>query len=186
MGTRLEIWTGLLRPLEPGHLVDLATGHGAFAMAAKELGWQVTAVDAREKRMPHTEGIEWIQADVRDFPVDGYDCIGILGLAYHLEFEAQMDLFRRCAGTPTIIDTHVALEPDVEIDGYRGWWFDERGRDNRTEQEVRQSGTASWGNLESFWADHDSLIRMLRDSGFHSVWELTPWYEEGRTFFFCV
>lgn len=77
----------ILSSQKPGRLLDLGTGHGRFAQAAKEMGWQVTAVDARGERFPWTGGIEWIVSDVRDFefgPGD-YDCVSFLGLFYHLD-----------------------------------------------------------------------------------------------------
>lgn len=181
---RLEIFTTLLSTLARGKLLDLACGHGAFSLVAHELGWDVTAVDVRTARMPPMEGIRWVEADVRDFPVSGYDCIALLGLLYHLELPAQQDLLRRCSGTPTIIDTHVALHAEIEEDGYEGRHFDELA--GRSEKEWKHSGTASWGNRQSFWPTEESLVRMLHDCGFRRVWTLTPWYMDDRTFWFCL
>lgn len=181
---RREAFTRLLATLPRGRLLDLACGHGAFSVAARELGWEVTAVDARTARMPGTEGIEWVQADVRDFPVEGYDCIAVLGLLYHLELPAQIDLLRRCAPTPTLLDTHVARQPEVRQEGYEGIYFDELA--GRTQAEWRHSGTASWGNEKSFWATEESLNRLLHDCGFRFVWTLTPWYMNDRTFWLCL
>lgn len=183
-GTRLNIFRRLLSTMPRGHFVDLACGHGKFAIVAKELGWRVTAVDARSKRMPMTPGIDWIQSDVRDFDVSGYDVIGNLGLLYHMDLDSQIDLLKRCAGTKMILDTHVSLEPDSQERGYAGHYFDELA--GRTEEQHRASGTASWENLSAFWADENSLHRLLRDCGYTDVWTLEPWYEENRTFFLCL
>ena len=183
MSVRLEVFGDLLGMLTPGRFLDLATGHGKFALLAHELGWKVTAVDARTARMPMTEGIDWVQADVREFETAGYDAISILGLLYHLELDAQLELLRRCAGTPTIVDTHVSLHADYEEGGYEGHLFDERG--GRTDDEHRWSPTASWGNPTAFWATHESLLRMFEDCGFRRVLTLEPWYERDRTFFVC-
>ena len=85
-------------------------------------------------------GIRWIQEDVRTFAVEGYDCICILGLLYHLEIGDQLTLLKKCAGTRTIIDTHVALKVTHEELGYQGTLF----------TEILDQPTASWGNASSF------------------------------------
>ena len=141
MDTRLAIFQDILAILPRGRMLDLGTGHGKFAVLAHRLGWHVTAVDARTQRMPDHEGIEWVQADIRGYPVDGYDCINLLSLFYHLEIDDQIDLLRRCSGTPTILDTHVSINPNREERGYRGERFDE-GDTTRAQ--------SSWGNPASF------------------------------------
>jgi len=158
------IFRDLLSALPPGRLLDLATGHGGFALIGQELGWEVTAVDARTERMPMTPGIEWIQADVRQFPTDGYDVITILGLLYHLELEAQADLLRRCSSTLTVIDTHVSMRPTTLMEGYLGHFF----------EETLSAHTASWGNPLSFWLTEKSLYRLLLRSGYASVFKVLP------------
>jgi SAM-dependent methyltransferase len=172
---RLAIFRSVLAPMRPGRLVDLGTGHGKFALAAAELGWSVTAVDARSERLPGAAGIEWVEADVREFPLEGYDCVSILGLLYHLEVDDQLDLLRRAAGTTTIVDTHVAL----------GATHRERGYDGRTFGEELEAATASWGNPTSFWPTEESLIRQFHDAGFARVWKHVPEYRADRTFWVC-
>ncbi len=181
---RLTIFQRLLEPMTPGKLLDLGCGHGKFAQLAHRLGWQVTAVDARTVRMPMTCEIKWVEADVRDFPVDGYDCVCILGLLYHLELPDIVDLLRRCAGTPTIIDTHVAPKAELTEGGYEGKLF--REIQSESPEELAATPTASWGNPTSFWPTRESLIRMLHDSGYEVILEATPSYKPGRTFYLCL
>lgn len=177
MDVRLEIFRELLATMRPGHLLDLATGHGKFALLARDLGWEVTAVDARTDRMPGEPGIRWVRADVREFDIgEDYDCIAVLGLLYHLELPDQLDLLRRCAGTPTILDTHVALRAEVTVDGYQGRLFDE---------DLREA-TAAVGNPTSFWPTAGSLVRMLHECGHTSVYRRTPAYLPDRTFWLCL
>jgi SAM-dependent methyltransferase len=161
---RLDVFRAVLEPMKPGHMVDLATGHGRFARIAQELGWQVTAVDARTERMPMTEGIQWVESDLRDFDVEGFDLVAMLGIFYHLELNDQLELLKRCAGTTTILDTHVALEVEVVEGGYEGILFTERS----------DIPTASWINPTSFWPTENALIRMLHDCGYRFVFRLTP------------
>lgn len=183
---RTDLMERLLRLLPRGRFLDLACGHGTVSVLANELGWDVTAVDVRTKRMPNIEGIRWIESDVREFPIKPheYDCIALLGLLYHLELKDQLDLLARCSTMPTIVDTHVSLAPTHEELGYRGELFDELG--GRTLEQHKASGTASWGNLVSFWADEESLLRMFADSGFHATFKLTPGYMKDRTFYLCL
>jgi SAM-dependent methyltransferase len=183
---RLEIFATLLKSLRPGRLLDLGCGHGNFAILASEMGWQVTAVDVRTQRMPMTTGVRWIQSDVRKFEIrEGeYDCIALLGLLYHLELSAQLDLLKRCAHATTILDTHVSVKSTVVESGYEGELFDEQA--GRTLEQLRESGTASWGNLQSFWPEQESLIRMLHDSGYECVYQCLPPYQPDRAFYICL
>jgi SAM-dependent methyltransferase len=182
----LETVAALLKHQKTGRLLDLACGHGAFSILAQKLGWDVTAVDVRTQRMPPVEGINWIESDVREFPIapGDYDCIALLGLLYHLELKDVLDLLRRCSHTPTIVDTHVSLAPTHDELGYRGELFDELA--GRTPEQHAASGTASWKNLVSFWPDEDSLLRMFSDCGYGSVLKLSPSYRDDRTFYLCL
>jgi SAM-dependent methyltransferase len=172
---RRSILRSILAPLRPGRLLDLGAGHGKFALVACELGWEVTAVDARTARMPMTEGIEWIEADVRELPVEGYDCILLLGLLYHLELGDQLDLLARCARTLTVIDTHVALRPTHRERGYEGRVFDED----------LDEPTAAFGNRTSFWPTEAALVRQLTDAGYGTILKHVPQYLDDRTFWVC-
>lgn len=180
---RLDIFRSLLETMKPGRLLDLGCGHGKFSILARDLGWRVTAVDARADRWPGAGGIEWIRADVRDFDdFDGYDTIAVLGLLYHLELPAQIELLRRCAPTPLLLDTHVAVTPDTEQGRYRGRVFQEVEDD----VELESCPTAAWGNRLSFWASPESLRQMLRDCGYGFTFELQPWYMRDRTFWLAT
>lgn len=84
-----SIFRQLLAPLRPGRMLDLGAGKGNFSLSAAELGWEVTAVDARTVRWPDAEtepdpavaerirAIRSVQADVRTFPIapGNYDLI---------------------------------------------------------------------------------------------------------------
>jgi hypothetical protein len=96
-----------------------------------------------------SQNIEWVQSDVREFVFgkDDFDCISVLGLLYHLEQPAQMELLNRCAGTLTILDTRVGLNQQTSESGYRGEYYREPGE---TERERKTRLAASWGNAESF------------------------------------
>jgi SAM-dependent methyltransferase len=169
---RIQIFESLLKLLTPGTLLDLGAGHGRFSIAARDLGWNVTAVDARTERLPYTEGITWIHQDVRDFELDRYDLVAVLGLFYHLERADQLSLLDRCSGMTTIIDTHVSPAPLVEDGGFFGRYFEEE----------LSAPTASWKNTASFWPTEDSLFRMLSRTHPTQI-KILPDYMSGRSFY---
>jgi hypothetical protein len=181
---RREVLRELLALFPPGRLLDLACGDGTFAIAAHEMGWAVTAVDARTVRMPMTRGITWIEQDVRETDVEGYDVVLLLGLLYHLELPDQLDLLRRCSGTVTILDTHHSLRPTHMEGGYAGHTFHElpAGR----EEALAETPTAAWGNLTAFWPAQPDLVRMLVDCGFGTVLTVLPPNGPDRTLYLCL
>jgi len=161
---RLDVFRSILETMKPGRLLDLAAGHGKFAVIARDLGWAVTAVDARTERFPDSEGIEWIHSDLREYDIGDFDVVCLLGIFYHLELSDQLKLLTRCVGTTTIIDTHVALRAELEEGGYEGRYF----------SEDLSAPTASWINKSSFWPTEEGLVRMLHESGFSFVFKLIP------------
>ena len=179
---RIEIFSRLLDLFQPGRLVDLGAGHGAFSHAAAKTGWQVTAVDARTERNLPVSGVTWVEADVRDVDLKAYDVVACLGLFYHLTAEDQIDLLARCGKTPLIIDTHVAnglsthqLSDEVNEFGFTGRLFAEG-----------VGLLSSWGNPKSFWPTPDSFHRMLGQAGYNVVLAVEPGYLPDRTFFLAL
>lgn len=179
---RIEVFDQVIGLLAPGRMLDLGTGHGAFAVRASDRGWQVTAVDARSERWPDDDRVEWVEADVRDVPVDGYDLVACLGLLYHLPLADQVDLLRRCHPTPLLLDTHVDhgvhdhdLSDPVEEGGYTGRYYREPG-----------ATTSAWGNEWSFWPTLESFRRMVLAAGYTTIMPVEPWTTGDRTFFLCL
>ncbi len=167
----------------PGRLVDLGAGHGGYARLAADLGWQVTAVDARTERFPEndSDAIEWRQSDIRDVDLEPYDLVLCLGVFYHLTVDDQIDLLSRCR-TTIVIDTHVDhgvhdhhLSERVTMAGYEGRLYQEHGET-----------TSSWGNDQSFWPTLESFHRMLNDWGFPLVLTMEPWLSGDRTVFVAL
>ena len=186
--TRLRIFDTMLGWFTPGRLVDLGAGHGAFSIRAADAGWDVTAVDARTTRFPDDARIQWVHQDVRDTSFQGYDLIVNLGLFYHLTLDDQLRLLDRAAGTPMILDTHVAtdgpnrynLSEPVRQRGYDGRYSEPKAN----LKNPSGAGRSAWGNSSSFWPTPDALRQMLDDRGWE-VFTLTPFYLSTRTFFLC-
>ena len=167
---------GLLERFTPGRLIDLGTGDGLFALMAAEMGWRVTATDARPRDWPYHERITWWVIDVRDTPVSGYDLILCAGLFYHLEYEDQVKLLAKCSGTPVILDTHVSIHPGEAVQpeaGITGRVYIEGPQDHPW---------SSWGNKQSFWPDLPSLHRMAQRFGY-TMETCQPWPGEDRATF---
>lgn len=191
-----NIFRALLRPLKPGRLLDLGAGKGNFALSAAEMGWQVTAVDARTVRWPSAEAadsttadlirsIRWVQADVREFPIDRgeYDLICMLGLLHHLELADQTALLKRCGGTLLLLDTRIA-PAIVDRDGaFEGMIVREHGE---TREERDQVPTAAWGNALSFRHTEESLLRLVRDCGYAQVMLMRPPHRRDYTYYLCL
>jgi SAM-dependent methyltransferase len=187
----------LVSPLKPGKILDLGTGPGNFSLAAAQLGWEATAVDARIVRMPDAEAeknpdhaalirsVKWVEADVREFPIPSgeYDLICVFGLMHHLRLEDQINLLSRCSGTLTLVDARVAPEI-VDTEGpYEGRYRREPG-ENREERD--QIPTASWGNEASFHHTEESLLRLLQDCGYSKVMPMRPPHDLNYTFYLCL
>jgi hypothetical protein len=177
----------------PGEkLADLGAGPCVFARFARDLGFAVTAVDGRDTRVPSRDElgtIRFVNADVREFDLRGYDVVTILGLLYHLTLDDQRSLLRRAREAPiVIIDTEVHIPeliastrvPEWQSrivceDGFAGVVFPEN-----------ENPMAAIGNRKSFWHTEDSLIRLFKQSGFDNVKVIDPPYQSkygGRRFY---
>lgn len=161
---RRDVFLGSLKELRIGSLLDLGCGKGGFALAARNLGWSVTAVDHSLEAMPSAPGVDWVHADARKFGIESYECIRLFGALYSLGLAEQLDLLQRCSGSPTIIEARSSAKPDHEERGYEG----------RTVE-------------GSFWPSEKVLVRMARDSGFSSVSKIEQHARvPNRSFYLCA
>lgn len=185
--SRIALYVDLISRFPTGHLVDLGAGHGIFSQIALDLGWRVTAVDARDERFPSDADITWTVADVRDF--DGYadvDLVVCLGLWYHLTAADQRALARRIYPRPLILDTHVAVRnvPRRFKNGVTAEFVREGPDEGRYYDEQGFTvATASWGNPTSFWPTVRSLESQLYDAGYEVFEQISPPYLPDRGFF---
>ncbi len=126
---RLDIFSKILSEYKPTSFLDLATGHGKFALVARNIGFKVTAVDARPDRIPFSEnGIKWIVSTVEDFDVTGFEIVNCLGLLYHLPLERQIRLINRLDCNTLIFDSHLANIGYIKDLGYEGKIYKEATR----------------------------------------------------------
>lgn len=176
-----HILHNIVPPPEGGRLLDLGAGPCIFAKRARDAGYQVTAVDARTERIPSPEDlgtIRFIQSDVRQFDVAGYDAIAILGLFYHLELADQINLLKKCNyGAVVIIDTQIH-DPGIILGAAMSWGTASQrlGRYEGVQYPEGSNPMASVGNNTSFWHTEASLLRLIEDCGFSNVLVLNPMY----------
>jgi 2-polyprenyl-3-methyl-5-hydroxy-6-metoxy-1,4-benzoquinol methylase len=194
---KVNIFKTLLAPLKPGRMLDLGAGKGNFSLVAAQLGWAVTAVDARTVRWPDLEAesnpelaaliraIRWVQADVREFPIGQgeYDLICILGLLHHLEVADQVALLKRCSATLTILDTRIAKTIVDREESYEGMLIREHGQTREERDAVPQ---ASWGNPLSFQHTEESSLRLVLDCGYIKMLQMRPPHRRDYTFYLCL
>lgn len=171
-----------LDPKQHNRVIDLGCGSCIFARLYRDKGFDVTAVDARTVRLPDASemnGIKFIEQDIRDVDLAGFDIISNLGLLYHLTLEDQINLLAKTpAGTVTILETQIYVPSTLTEKGkkqitagkegeYWGAYYAEPGN---------HRPTASWNNTQSFWHSPKSLMRLLRKSGFKMVMPVNPFY----------
>jgi hypothetical protein len=168
---RMRIFKGALLNLPQGRIVDLGAGHCIFSQMVHDAGRDVTAVDARETRVPGNIQFPFIQSDVRDIDLDQWGIVLILGLLYHMTLSDQRKLLAKCKGKTLIVDTHTSPTVESVEDGYEGRYYNDYSGEP----------TSAWGNAVSFWHTEKSLMRIFADYGF-SATKLSKNHAPGRAF----
>ena len=189
--SRRRILRSLICPLKPGKMLDLGAGPGHFSLIAAQLGWEVTAVDARNTRTPDPEraglirSVKCIEADVREFLVrDGeYDLICVFGLLHRLGLDDQIELLKRCSGALTLLDTRTAPGVVITEGLYEGLYKHEPGE---TPEERDKIPWAAWGNEFSLIHTEESLLRLLRGCGYGKAMAMRPPHSSNYTFYLCL
>ena len=170
MTERLEIFRSIIAPLERVPMVDLGAGHCRFALLAHDLGFPVTAIDAREERVPAYLPFPFVKQDVRNADLSPYGIVGIIGLLYHLTLDDQIELLNKCRDKTVIVDTHCTHRAELKLDVYEGLdWIE------------LESPRSSVGNVVSFWHTEPSLIRLFSNAGF-LVKKILPEHAPNRAF----
>jgi len=178
------------KPWDQLRIVDLGSLEGLFALEFASHGARVLAIEGREannvkaratSQSRGLSGAEFITDDVRNFSRErfgAFDVVLCSGILYHLPGEDGCRLIHSIADACTrltIIDTHVGLNHDVAVTyadrSYHGVLY--REHDQSDSAEVKLSRTwASLDNAASFWITQPSLLNLLRDAGFSSVFEV--------------
>ena len=177
------------KPMKNLRVLDLACGEGVYSIETALRGAEVFALDARTDRMKKgasaaqrlgLTNLQFEQNDVRRVNITShgeFDIIYFLGILYHLDvpdaFHVLENIYEMCRGL-LIIDTHVCLSPQIDVQykahTYRGSRW--REHDDDDPEQVRRSRLlSSLDNTFSFQFTKDSIVRLLVNIGFTSVFE---------------
>jgi SAM-dependent methyltransferase len=177
------------RPFGDLRILDLGCGEGVYAIEAGLRGAEVLAVDARTDRMDMgvacaarhgLANVTFRQEDVRRVSLGShgeFDVVYLLGLLYHLDapdvLAVMENLYELCVRM-LIVDTQISSSARLEVThrdrAYAGARF--REHQDRDSAEVRRGRLlSSIDNTFSFRFTKTSLVRLLHDIGYSSVFE---------------
>ena len=194
------------KPLAACRVLDLGCLDGLFAIEFALQGAEVVGVEVREASVKKAQfcqkalgldRLQFVQDDVRNVSEARYgrfDIIICSGLLYHLPADDAIDLIEHMhamCDRAVLIDTHIALAPELR--------HMNRGRELLGRQFVEHAETddqatrvqrawASADNSTSFWFTRASLVNLMVDAGFSTVYEcFTPVHVNfGRPGLECV
>ena len=177
------------KPLSECRILDLGCLDGIFSLEFALHGAETIGVEIREANIRKAmfcqealglQNLEFRQDDVRNISVEAYgrfDAIVCSGILYHLPAADAVNLVARMVemvNRVVIIDTHVALKPVERFvvggDEYWGSLFREHSA-RATPEEKAKKLWASADNATSFWFTRPSLVNLLQQAGFASVYE---------------
>jgi SAM-dependent methyltransferase len=175
-------------------VIDLGCGHGKFSVMCRDLGYNVTGIDARNVRIPFNEkNITWKIHDVTTLDVIESDTVLYFGLLYHLNYEQQVKLLKSIKTNLLVINTHFAIIKNDKIENVtnkdklsiintnniQGVIYEE----SKNFDSLKNRPLASFSNLTSFWPTLDYLSEMLiLIGGYSKVYVVEPYLMEDRTY----
>jgi 2-polyprenyl-3-methyl-5-hydroxy-6-metoxy-1,4-benzoquinol methylase len=177
-------------PLDKIRVLDLGSLDGQFSLEFAYHGSDVVGLEIREDNVAKSNfckenlrltNVQFIQDDVRNISVENYgmyDVIICSGLLYHLTGFDSIELIPKMyqmTNNLLIVDTHIALEPKETWTTPDGRRYNGKTIVEHTSQDsddIKESRIlASSGNDDSFWFTRPSLVNLMIDSGFTSVYE---------------
>jgi SAM-dependent methyltransferase len=178
------------KPWTELRILDLGSLEGDFAIEFALKGAQVVAIEGRESNnakaraaavAKQIDTIEFVTDDVRNLRLEThgkFDVVFCSGLLYHLSGEDGCRLVHTISEICdhlTIIDTHVGLTnfKSVRCNGktYSGIVYQEHASTDSREVKLERAWS-SLDNETSFWITKPSLMNLLRDAKFTSVFEV--------------
>ena len=170
-------------------ILDLACLEGLFGIECARHGAEVTFLDAREENLKKVEfvtqslnltKVNIVLDDVRQISSAKYgnfDVILCFGIFYHLDKSDLFDFVRRMyemCNCFVFFDTQIALNINEAFDENNVSYFGKSYLEHRkdaTENEMKSDLWKSIGNKYSFKMTKVSLVRLLNNIGFTSVFE---------------
>lgn len=179
-----------MKPWNQLRILDLGSLEGFYSLEFASHGAEVVAVEGRESNNAHArfaaevlgfQNVKFITDDVRNLSPEKYgqfDVVFCSGILYHLAGTDAcrfLAMITKVCKRLAIIDTHVGLNPDHTIrwegHSYSGFAYREHAREDAPELKASRK----WASLEneiSFWFTRPSLLNLLRDVGFTTVFEI--------------
>jgi hypothetical protein len=162
---------------------------GLFSIEFALHGAETIGVEIREanikkaifcKEVLGLDNLDFRQDDVRNISIGSYgkfDAIICSGILYHLPaadairlIETMFEMVRRVV----VIDTHVTLVPQERFlhDTHEYWGATFREYpDDSTSETIAKALWAATDNSTSFWFTRPSLVNILSQAGFSSIYE---------------
>ena len=179
-----------MKPWNQLRILDLGSLEGFYSLEFAAHGAEVVAIEGRESNNAHARfaaevlefrNVKFITDDVRDLSSRKYgdfDVVFCSGILYHLAGDDAcrfLSSITQVCKRLTIIDTHVGLKPDHTIrwegHNYSGFAYTEHATEDTPELKASRKW-ASLDNEMSFWLTRPSLLNLLRDVGFTTVFEV--------------
>ncbi len=175
----------MVKPLSQCRILDLGCLEGLFSLEFALHGCEVVGLEFREHNLAkararasalNCRNVEFVQDNACNISIEKYgkfDAIICSGLLYHLTAADAVNLVNKMyemSERGVIIDTHISLAPDEKYNGYAGHLFREH-REGAPMEEKLKASWASADNETSFWFTRPSLVNLLMDAGFSSVYE---------------
>src|SRR5215469_7723631 len=179
-----------MKPWDQLRVLDLGSLEGIYALEFASHGAQVVGIEGRESNNAHARfaaealglsNVEFVTDDVRNLCQEKYgrfDVVFCSGILYHLtgvDCCCLLSSIAQMCQRLTIIDTQVGMKSDSSFSWkgktYRGFVFTEHAPGDTPEVKASHKW-ASLDNDTSFWLTKPSLLNLLRDVGFTSVFEV--------------
>jgi len=186
----IQIISDVMRkPLADLRVLDLACLEGLYSLELARQGAKVVGIEGREANLEKArfareafalDNLEFFLDDVRNLSQERYgsfDVVLCLGILYHLDapdvFHFIEKISQVCKGI-AIIDTHISLSARkshlFKGKKYQGKTFREHSPWSSPEKR-KKALWASLDNVRSFWPTRASLIDLLTEVGFTSVYD---------------
>jgi SAM-dependent methyltransferase len=177
------------KPLSECRILDLGCLDGLFSIEFALHGAETIGVEIREanikkaifcKEVLELNNLEFRQDDVRNISLESYgkfDAIICSGILYHLPAADAIQLIKtmfEIVRRVVVIDTHVTLVPKERIyhDTHEYWGATFREYpDDSTSETIATALWAATDNSTSFWFTRPSLVNILSNAGFSSIYE---------------
>jgi len=183
------------KPLSECRVLDLACLEGHYALEFGLHGAEVVGIEIRDANLVKAEfarqalgleNVRFVQDDVRNLSEEKYgrfDIVLCYGILYHLDAPYVLEFIHNIhdvCDRLAVFESFVSIKDEVSVDfrgkQYAGRYYVEHDED--ADAKTKASDLfASIDNVRSFWLTLPSLLNLLTDAGFSTVYDaLVPHY----------